>query len=127
MPRVICTRENASELISGVRFEPHEYGMISEEISEDQAQSFLRVPGYYLEESGSSGGKKSDTRSGGCEADGELEVLRAKAEALGIKVNPRWKHERLNAEIERAEAAAAADAEDADDGGDADDVSTDEF
>lgn len=52
MPRVICTRPNASLNISGVSFQPTEDGMaiISEEISEEQAENFLLIPGYELGE-----------------------------------------------------------------------------
>lgn len=49
MPQVICTLENASELINGVKFSPREDGaMVSEEISEDVAALFASIPGYEL-------------------------------------------------------------------------------
>lgn len=49
MPKVICTLENASDEISGVKFTPHpDGGVVSEEISEDQAAAFTSVPGYAL-------------------------------------------------------------------------------
>lgn len=44
--RVRCTRPNAAELISGVRFKPSDDGMISEEMPDDQAQVFLAIDGY---------------------------------------------------------------------------------
>lgn len=52
MPRVICTRPNASLNISGVAFEPTEDGMavISEEISDEQAENFLSIQGYAVAE-----------------------------------------------------------------------------
>jgi hypothetical protein len=45
--KVICTRPNASTLISGVRFEAcPSGGMISEEIDEETAAHFLSISGY---------------------------------------------------------------------------------
>lgn len=106
MPQVICTRPNASTMINGVKFEPYEHGgMISEDISDDQAKAFLRIPGYSLE------GDQEQTASG--QGDEGLDELQKKAESLGIKVNPRWKHDRLNAEIAKAEEAAAGAAKQA--------------
>lgn len=52
MPKIICTRPNASLLISGVKFTPLEdgSGIISEEISDEAAELFLSIPGYALAE-----------------------------------------------------------------------------
>lgn len=50
MPKVLCTLENASEEISGVKFAAHERGMISEEISEEAAARFASIDGYELVE-----------------------------------------------------------------------------
>ena len=54
MPKVICTRPNASLCINGVKFTPTEdgTGVISEEISDEAAEHFLLVPGYDLAETG---------------------------------------------------------------------------
>lgn len=85
MPKVICTHPNASNLIDGVNFSAHPRGVISEDISEEQAKRFASIPGY--------------------EVDGqELADLRAKASDLGIDFKGNWKQDRLRAEIERAEA-----------------------
>jgi len=46
MPKVICTLPNASTSINGVAFGPHELGVISEEIEQDRAETFLRIDGY---------------------------------------------------------------------------------
>lgn len=125
MQRVICTRPNASNLINGVVFEPHENGVISVEISEEQAQNFLRVPGYYLADVAAKDKKPEQPKApvdpvetekplapdadGDGDVDGDdLDLLRQQAEELGIKVDKRWKHERLIAEISKAEAAAEA-------------------
>ena len=50
MARVICTHRHASGSINGVRFEVHTLGRISEEISEEQANGFLAIPGYVSED-----------------------------------------------------------------------------
>jgi len=47
MAKVLCTIENASELISDVRFVKHKDGMISEEISDEQSAFFLSVTGFH--------------------------------------------------------------------------------
>jgi hypothetical protein len=44
--RVLCRLENASTLINGVEFFPHELGVISGEIEEDVAAAFLKIEGY---------------------------------------------------------------------------------
>lgn len=100
MPKVICTRPNASNVIDGVDFEPHELGVISVEIDDEKAQSFLRIPGYQLD-----GDQKP--ANGGADEDDDLSELQEKAKALSVNVNPRWKRDRLTAEITKAEEAAA--------------------
>lgn len=50
MPKVICTLPNASASINGVKFMPHERGVISDAISDTQAEAFLSIPGYEPEE-----------------------------------------------------------------------------
>lgn len=48
MPKVICTLPNASQNINGVKFTPTEDGMaiISEAISNADAELFFSIPGY---------------------------------------------------------------------------------
>ena len=48
MPRVICTLPNASKHINGVDFSTTADGMaiVSDEISAEQAEIFLSIPGY---------------------------------------------------------------------------------
>lgn len=46
MPKVICTLPNASAEINGVKFSPAEGGMLSDEVSAEQAEAFLSIPGY---------------------------------------------------------------------------------
>ena len=46
MSKVICTLPNASSLINGVAFAPHELGVVSEEIEQECADAFLRIDGY---------------------------------------------------------------------------------
>lgn len=51
MPRVICDLPNASLEISGIKFSPLEDGgLISEEISEEQAARLASIPGYSVDE-----------------------------------------------------------------------------
>lgn len=62
MPKVICTRPNASTEINGVKFTVLEdgSGVISEEISAEAAELFLSIPGYHAEGDapGGEGGEK---------------------------------------------------------------------
>jgi hypothetical protein len=51
MPKVICKIPNATSPINDVGFHPHPLGMISEEISVEQARRFVRIKGYVLDES----------------------------------------------------------------------------
>lgn len=44
--RVLCTLPNAGDLISGVRFAPGLNGMLSEPVTPEVADLFLRVGGY---------------------------------------------------------------------------------
>lgn len=45
--KIICTLPNASDLINGVKFAPHEDGtVISEDVSSEVAANFLEIPGY---------------------------------------------------------------------------------
>lgn len=97
MAQVICRLPNASEEISGVKFEPIEGGMISEEISDEQAELFVSINGYELV------GEKKPAPA----ADADLAELQAKAAALGIPAKGNWGAARLKAEIERAEKKAA--------------------
>ena len=100
MAQIICTRPNASDEISGVKFTKHEKGMLSEEVSEEQAAAFLEIPGY----------KRLGDDEDEVEGADDLEALRARAAELGIEVKANWKAPRLTAEIKRAEEKAAADA-----------------
>ena len=47
MPRVVCKSPNASNEISGVKFELTESGdLVSEEINQETAELFASIPGY---------------------------------------------------------------------------------
>ena len=48
MARVICKLPNASGRISGVAFAAHDGAMLSEEIGDEHAAEFCRIPGYEL-------------------------------------------------------------------------------
>lgn len=100
MSKVICTLPNASARINGVNFEPHKRGVISEDLTDEQAEHFLGIAGYELD------GKAKGLSPA---EEAELEALRARAVELGIDVNSKWKQDRLKAEIEKAEAKKTAD------------------
>lgn len=44
--RVLCTRPNASEEISGVKFTAMDGGMLSDELDEAAGAAFLEIDGY---------------------------------------------------------------------------------
>ncbi len=44
--RVLCKLPNASDRISGVAFEAADGGMLSDDLGDEAAQAFLRIPGY---------------------------------------------------------------------------------
>jgi len=46
MPQVLNRSKNASTLINGVNFSKVKNGMLSEEISQEQADYFLLIPSY---------------------------------------------------------------------------------
>ena len=102
MVQVICTLPNASEEISGVKFSAHDEGMISEEISQEVADSFLEVShGYKL------AGEVKATKQPSDEEKAARDALLAKAAALGLTVNTRWSTTTLADRVAAAEAEAA--------------------
>lgn len=106
MPKVLCTLENASQEISGVKFEQTEDGMLSEDVSDETAAYFCQINGYALKDDGAAAARDAAA----AEAD-DLAALTARAAELGIEVKSTRKAARLTAEIKRAEEAkAAADA-----------------
>lgn len=46
MARVICTLPNASERINGVQFTSDKGQMVSEEMPDEHAAHFAKIPGY---------------------------------------------------------------------------------
>lgn len=115
MAKVICKLPNASEEISGVKFKAHPdgAGMVSEDISDEQAAHFASIPGYELvgvKKAAAPAGKSVDEleqerqeEEARQTAAAELENLRARAKELGVEVKGNWKADRLRAEIEKAE------------------------
>lgn len=101
MPKVLCTLPNASEEIGGIKFTKHAKGMLSEDLSDEQATRLASIPGYEIV-----GGKAPDEDNGAAK-DAERAELLAKAEALGMKVKGNWSLERLKTEVEAAEQAKA--------------------
>lgn len=118
MPKVICSLPNASDFISGVRFAPHALGVISEEISSDVAEMFTVIPGYSMAASEDALPSSGERAAAGEQAKDDIVALRAKAEALGIRVDNRWKESRLHTEIKAAEDELAAAGKAADVGDD---------
>ena len=102
MPKVLCTLPNASGEISGVKFSQHEKGMLSDEVSDEQAEFFAAIPGYAIV-----GAKTTTTDGGQGGDDAEREALEAKAKELGVATKKTWGIDRLKSEIAAAEQAAA--------------------
>jgi hypothetical protein len=48
MPQVLNRSKNASSLINGIKFTPGPKGAISEEITQEQADYFLKIPNYVV-------------------------------------------------------------------------------
>jgi hypothetical protein len=46
MPQVLNRSKNASNLINGIKFTPGPKGAISDEITQEQADYFLKMPNY---------------------------------------------------------------------------------
>lgn len=134
MPKVLCTLQNASEEISGVKFVSHANGMLSEDVTDEVAANFASIPGYEIvgakaKATAPAPADNDDAAAEKARADASAEAaekasakaaekaaLLAKAEALGVSVKGNWGVERLAAEIEsaekaKAEAGAAAAAE----------------
>lgn len=108
MPKVLCTLQNASDEISGVKFVSHANGMLSEDISEEVAANFASIPGYEIVGAESKAPVVDDA------AKAERAELVVKAESLGLKVKGNWSIERLTSEVNAAaEAKAAAEAAEA--------------
>ena len=108
MPKVLCTLQNASDEISGVKFVSHANGMLSEDISEEVAADFASIPGYEIVGAEPKAPVVDDA------AKAERAELVVKAESLGLKVKGNWSIERLTSEVNAAaEAKAAAEAAEA--------------
>lgn len=50
MPKVHCSLPNASNNINGVKFEPAENGVVSEEVDQATADAFAAIEGYVIVE-----------------------------------------------------------------------------
>lgn len=128
MPRVLCKLPNASENINGVPFVSHaDGGMVSADISDEQAAAFASIPGYSIlgaepekTASGAMGGAGASV-SGGAPADDaaaaaaaaqaqadadELAKLRARGVELAIPNAAQMGLKRLRDLVPQAEKAA---------------------
>lgn len=116
MPKILCTLPNASENINGVTFVSHAKGMLSEDVSDDVAETFLSIPGYELVGSAAVA-KPADDEAAKAAAAAEAAAAEAKAaeraamvaeaEGLGVAVKNNWGESRLKAEIDAAKKAKA--------------------
>ena len=50
MPKVLCTLPNASAEINGKKFVSHRDGMLSENMTDEEAAAFAEIPGYEVVE-----------------------------------------------------------------------------
>lgn len=105
MPKILCTLPNASEEIGGIKFAAHPKGMLSEEVSDEQARRLASIPGYELV--GAEPQKPASNPDGDAAKDAEKAALIKRAEDVGLKVKQNWSVERLRTEVEQAEKAAA--------------------
>jgi hypothetical protein len=87
MPKVICTLNNASSEINGVKFTPAEGGMLSDEVSAEQAEAFLSIPGYveHKEDPAADARRKAEIAAA---AQREADEAAAKAAALKAVAPP---------------------------------------
>ena len=52
MKRILCTIPTATSPINGIEFGPHERGLISASVEEEEAEYFATIPGYELLDAG---------------------------------------------------------------------------
>lgn len=124
MPKIVCTIPGAPVEIGGlagiVKFEKRADGMLAADVSDDEAEHFLSIKGYSLDDGKAvTAPKKAAAEVGEAEAAAEaarkaaeaeaaaIEALRQRAAAAGLEVDNRWKIARLTSEVDRAEALAA--------------------
>lgn len=105
MPKLLCTLPNASEEISGIKFVTHAAGMLSEDVSDEQAAKFASIPGYEIVGATQPKELSADDEAKAAERAGLVE----RAEAVGLRVKGNWSIERLRTEVETAEKAKAAE------------------
>jgi hypothetical protein len=73
MARILCTLPNASTLINGHQFTQMNRGMVSAEMTDEEAEAFAAIPGFAL--SDNRGKTDADNRA---EADAKAAALEAK-------------------------------------------------
>lgn len=103
MPKVKCNLPNASENISGVKFVSHASGgMVSEEISEEQAATFASINGYEIFDAKAASNTPTDLN------EDQIADLRERAVTLGVPNAKQLGVKRLLEGVAEAEKAAAA-------------------
>lgn len=106
MPKIVCTIPGAAAEINGtegvVKFTAQKDGsMLSDEVSAAEAEFFASIPGFALE---------AVEPAASAEDEAKRADLMARAEAVKLAVDRRWKLPRLTSEVEAAEAAAKSTA-----------------
>lgn len=103
MPKIICTIPGAPAEIGGlsglVKFEAREDGALVADVSEEDAAHFGSIPGYAVD--------AGTVSAATAEEEAERQALLARADAVKLKVDTRWKMPRLRTEVEHAEKVAA--------------------
>lgn len=122
MGKVLCTKTNASTLISGVKFTQVDGGMLSEDIDQETMEMFLSVSGY--EEYDASTVKKPEIKTvdevlddvkdkliddGKDDNEDAKQALLDRAKELGINANKTWSNATLTKKIADAEAALTSE------------------
>lgn len=112
MPRVLCKLPNASSSINGVSFVSHaDGGMVSADLSDEQAAAFAEIPGYSIVGApavvtGSAGSAPAGGQQPDPDAE-ELARLRARGVELAIPNAAQMGIKRLRELVPAAEKAAA--------------------
>lgn len=108
MTKIVCTLDNASEEISGVKFAQNEDGlMVSEDINDETADVFLSIPGYHVAD-GESVPKPAASESKKPETAAQKKA-REKAEAEAAAAQAASEAAQAASEAEAAANAGASD------------------
>lgn len=108
MPKVLCTLENASEEISGVKFEQTEDGMLSEDVSTETAAYFCQINGYALKDDGAAAARAAADAEAAAKAEADAKAKAdADAKAAADAAADQAARDAVAAEADKAAADAA--------------------